>query len=195
MYRSIRTKLEDSMRRLGILKTKDTLRLILWYDCNMSCYYCCNEMPIFNSHFTKKKLSEIDFSDYRNVCLTGGEIFLYPQTVMDILKQIPKNTNVYLYTNGTLLTHDIIHALFYYKNIKGINIGVHNHLQLRNIPICVDNLFKVRYDIEDKNVDNFMAKYKRLNENNVKPWKRNDCHMPNEEWVVVEDIHKEKWED
>jgi molybdenum cofactor biosynthesis enzyme MoaA len=55
----------------------DTIRLILTLDCNLKCSYCCNKLESVYSRFVKKSIDEIDFSRYRNVCLTGGEPFLY----------------------------------------------------------------------------------------------------------------------
>jgi organic radical activating enzyme len=170
---------------------KDTLRLILWLDCNMTCYYCCNENEKYSSQFIEKKLKDVDFSKYKNVCITGGEPFLYPQTVFNVLTVIPKDKNIYIYTNGILLYYNIIKKLRKY-NIKGINLGIHQHFQLTQIPAYLDKAFakRVRYHIEDKKVDEMKAKYNRLNDDNVRAWHKNNCDMPNEDWVILKDLPK-----
>ena len=78
---------------------KDTIRLILFLDCNLSCAYCCNEQEQFSSQFIKKDFNDIDFSKYENVCITGGEPFLYPESIWYVINKIPKEKTIYIYTN------------------------------------------------------------------------------------------------
>ncbi len=164
----------------------DTLRLILFLDCNMHCSYCCNEQKEFNSKFVKKKFEEIDYNKYKNVCLSGGEPFLYKNMLYFFLTYLNKN-DVYLYTNGTLIDDNDITQLKEFKNLKGINIGIHHINQLRKINPLVLEL-PVRFAVRDINVKEFTLKYPDiLNETNIKPWVMNDCHMSNEEWVLLDE--------
>lgn len=71
---------------------KDTLRLILFLKCNLACSYCCNEIESVNLQFVKKKFTEIDFSGYANVCVTGGEPFLEKVLLYKTLDAIPLET-------------------------------------------------------------------------------------------------------
>lgn len=173
---------------------KDTLRLIAFLECNMTCYYCCNENEQFSSQFIKKYLKDINFNDYENICISGGEPFLYPQTIIDILTRIPKHINVYIYTNGTLLDNELISTLGHFSNIKGINIGIHQHFQLDRIPMStLNHIFgkSVRYHIQDTKVDDTLKKHPELKKYNIHLWTKDVCDMPNEDWVLLKDAPKE----
>jgi molybdenum cofactor biosynthesis enzyme MoaA len=75
----------------------NTVRIILFLKCNMRCSYCCNKKEKFNSQFQEKEFCEIDFSLYKNICLTGGEPFLYKNKLFSVLKKVPLDKNVYIY--------------------------------------------------------------------------------------------------
>lgn len=165
---------------------KDTIRLILFTECNLSCHYCCNEQEQFNSQFVTKSFNEIDFSKYKNVCITGGEPFLNRDLLYAVLDCIPKSKNIFLYTNGLLIDmYDVRHLQKY--NIKSVNIGLHYSSQLAEI-IYLDSLLPVRYSIQLEKMGVFYSMhYPRLNEKNTKAWKLNDCNMPNEDWVLLKE--------
>lgn len=72
----------DMHLRLGIILNnntmKDTLRLLITWECNLKCTYCCNEIPS-----VREGIEEIVFVDYvaslKNysiLCVSGGEPFL-----------------------------------------------------------------------------------------------------------------------
>ncbi len=63
---------------------KKTLRLLLTLDCNLTCQYCCNNISEINSKFIKKKLDDINFDAYSNVCISGGEPLVQLQKQPDI---------------------------------------------------------------------------------------------------------------
>jgi molybdenum cofactor biosynthesis enzyme MoaA len=73
----------------------DTLRLILFLECNLKCTYCCNRQEQFNSLFREKKISEINFNFYKNICITGGEPFLYKNIFYKILNLLPEDKDIY----------------------------------------------------------------------------------------------------
>lgn len=180
----------------------DTLRLILFTACNMHCPYCCNEIESVSKQFKKMKLADIDFSKYKNICLTGGEPFLDHKLLYGLLwAWIPTDKNVYIYTNGTkMLTEDMsaIKFLNRYKDIvKGINIGVHTSDQLRVVPL-VESVVTglVRFKINEKLFPQIMKPRKygwRLNPERQKQLEfkvelfrvKDDCPMPNEDWVLL----------
>jgi len=165
---------------------KPSLRLILFTKCNLACSYCCNENPDVNSRFIQKSLHEIDFYRYGAICLTGGEPFLNPSLVFEVLIWIPVETPVYIYTNGLLLTTEILRKLGSFENVKGLNIGLHHVNQLNSITPLVDKWFPVRYLIQDTRRDEFVKRNaSRLTVNNTKTWILDQCDIPNEEWILL----------
>lgn len=168
---------------------KDTLRLILFTECNMHCSYCCNEIPEVNTRFEKKKFRDIDFSKYENICITGGEPFLKKDILYQVLDKLPDAVNKYIYTNGTLIDDVDMVALYglaLRRNLKCINIGLHLIQQLRNI-INIEEYLPVRFMLQDIKKELFLAEYPdRLNEANIKTWTVNECTMPNEDWVLLD---------
>lgn len=164
----------------------DTIRLILFLDCNLACPYCCNRQEQFYSKFQYKKFTDIDFSTYKNVCITGGEPFLRKGVLFTFLSKIPKAKNIYLYTNGMLITNSDIVRLCQFKNIRGLNIGLHSEYQIDLVNPLIDHLFSVRYTVEKSLVSNLLKRCRnRLTLLNLKGWTMNDCSMPNEDWVLL----------
>lgn len=165
----------------------DTLRLILFTQCNMSCSYCCNEQEQFNKLFVKKTFKEIDFNKYQNICITGGEPFLDKRFFYVILNSISEFKKVYIYTNGLLIDWDDIFLLKKFDNIKGINIGLHTIPQLKRIK-PIEKYLPVRFCMNEEMKQSFLKVYKhRLNAGNIKTWKLNDCLRPNEDWVLLKE--------
>lgn len=167
---------------------KDTVRLITTFKCNFSCSYCCNEQYEFNSLFQYVSLSDVDFDQYRSVCVTGGEPFMNREFLYhEVLPAIPQDKNVYIYTNGVLLFQlDLIWLTTRFPNVKCLNIGVHKIDQLDKIEDWVGKMFPARFMFQDIYEEELLQKYpERLNKNNIKPWVMNQCDMPNEDWMVL----------
>ncbi len=170
------------------MKDKDTIRLILTLDCNLSCSYCCNKLESVYSRFIQKSLEEIDFSRYQNICLTGGEPFLNKPLLYEVLEKIPDQKNVYIYTNGLLIDYDDLLKLFIYGGLKltAINIGLHSIGQLKQIDRRIEETFNVRYLAQDICVEKLLTAYpERLTVKNLKGWHLNKCDQPNEDWVLL----------
>lgn len=165
---------------------KDTIRLILFTQCNMRCSYCCNEQEQFNSQFHKMHFEEIDFSPYKNISITGGEPFLWRNILYDVLNSFPSGKNIYLYTNGILINNNDITCLASYNNLKCINVGIHTLRQLKAVNPNLERALPVRFMVQDKFYDKLLNLYpERVNNNNLKAWKMNECNMPNEDWVQL----------
>lgn len=168
---------------------KDTLRLILFLECNMHCSYCCNEIPDISKQFVKKQFRDINFNQYKNICITGGEPFLNKDLLYEVIDKLPEGKNLYIYTNGTLIDDSDLFVLYRMtKNneLKCLNIGLHLIQQLRNI-INVEEYLPVRFMLQDIKKELFLAEYPdRLNEANIKTWTVNECTMPNEDWVLLD---------
>lgn len=137
------------------------------------------------------KLQEIDFSKYQNVCITGGEPFLNFDAIWNTVNYIndknPNKHKFFIYTNG--LKIEFHHVILLNNSIDvTYNIGLHTLGQISKID---KNIFKFggnfRFTINEKLYDKALQKYpERLNTNNLKTWKMNDCNMPNEDWVLLE---------
>jgi organic radical activating enzyme len=161
-----------------------SLRLIITTDCNLSCEYCCNKIPEVNNKFIVKNLLSINFKQYDSICITGGEPLLdIPNLMYTLNRCLDKNfnANYYLYTNGLLLTKRIFHTVSWFD---GINIGIHSQGQLDKICNNLDlycTYKNIRFLVEDINYAEF-----RFPENvNIKTWTRNQCNIPNEDWILI----------
>lgn len=161
-----------------------TLRLLLTLDCNLSCDYCCNELPAINTHFQEKSLEKIVWDGYDNICLTGGEPFKAREQLYAILDLIPDEIPLYLYTNGLLVTFDDVMQLMTYPNLAGINVGLHTVPQARFLHTGLSYL-PVRYHIEESKVQAMQQAHPWLVDELIHPWTRDNCTMPNEDWVLL----------
>jgi len=161
---------------------KKTLRLIITLDCNLKCEYCCNKLPEVNSKFIKKKLADINWAQYKDICISGGEPLLARELIHEIYMIIPIFIPIYLYTNGLLMSN----ARVSYFN--GINVGIHykeqlkeilennpNLLSYKGLRLCVQDIYKDEY------LSNIPDKY-------IKTWTMNDCfnNVETEDWILLE---------
>jgi molybdenum cofactor biosynthesis enzyme MoaA len=165
---------------------KDTLRLLLTWTCNLTCSYCCNEIPEVRESIkpmSMKEFQNLDYSKYDNICISGGEPFLNIGKLYYTLFKIPYNKDIYIYSNGIMITQkhlDIIKQM--HPNVKGINIGLH----YTNSFDKLINKFKheplIRFHVEDIYKELITRRYKDIN---FKFWHRNDCEMNNEEIRIL----------
>jgi len=170
---------------------KDTLRILTTLECNLSCSYCCNNL----FKFKQKYLIDLDL-EYTNICITGGEpllpnkihllkdILLTNELLDENIFILPK---IYIYTNGIYLSYSLLNFILSFNNVKGINIGIHpdskNQILLTYKYLCESN--KIRFMIEDKYRS--IIKYAENKELNYITWTRNECNMPNEDWILLKD--------
>jgi len=176
---------------------KDTLRVLVSWDCNLNCRYCCNQIPAIRNSIIPTDITDVEWDKYKTFCISGGEPLLDMAKVKSVCKQIPEGRLVILYTNGTLLTRDIASAL----NVLGvhaINVGLHVNLELDNRFIItgfasiIENVEKavngvpiqVRYHAQDiyKNMLGLDKVFKGVR---FRYWKMNDCARSNEDRIVL----------
>ena len=157
-----------------------TLRLLLFWECNLTCSYCCNEIPEVREGILPIKKEEIDFTKYDNVCLSGGEPFLQPELVFEMLSIIPND--VYIYTNGIKINKDIEEKLSNFKNLKGLNIGLHYPKTFNKLIGKLNNNPLVRFHAEDIYENKLKNEFPH---STFKFWKRNDCEMSNEDIRIL----------
>lgn len=166
---------------------KDTVRIIMFLECNFKCSYCCNEKEKFSSQFVEMYFSQIDFSKYSAVCISGGEPFFRKNEMYEVLDRIPRELPIFLYTNGFLITDQDLLLLRKY-NIKCVNIGVHGVNQPKFINKDLERFLPVRWQAQDKNREKLLAMYpERITEENSKFWKMDDCERINEDWILLKD--------
>jgi organic radical activating enzyme len=80
---------------------KKTARVIITFDCERSCDYCCNK---YKSLMDKGIHIDdiVPLFNYDEICITGGEPMLYPERTLTIIKRlkqyVKQTTKIYLYT-------------------------------------------------------------------------------------------------
>jgi molybdenum cofactor biosynthesis enzyme MoaA len=165
----------------------DTLRLILFLECNLRCSHCCNEQTQFNSQFKSVRFRYIQWGRYKKLCISGGEPFLNKDLLYFTLQAAPPRLDIFLYTNGLLITDEDIDRLIKIPNLKCLNVGVHTLQQLKSINPNLEQRLPVRFMVQDINVGALLELYPtRVNLSNLRGWKMNECNMPNKEWLVLE---------
>ncbi len=163
---------------------KDTIRIILFLDCIPNCAICVNGHEQFYDQFEKKKFDEIDFSLYKNVCISGGEPFLEKDSLYSLIEKIPPDKNIFIYTSGLLINWDDIQKLKLYPNIKSINIELYGIDQLASVR-DIEKHLPVRFSLLGSDGDRFSKLGKRLNDVNLKLLALRNEERPNEDWVLL----------
>jgi molybdenum cofactor biosynthesis enzyme MoaA len=165
---------------------KDTIRILLGWRCNLSCAYCCNERPQFRDQIKPVRLNDIDFAQYKVVCITGGEPLLFMDRLHDVCVRVPSHRLVVLYTNGVRLDRQHAERLAW-EGVNAINVGLH-------VPQTFDWLIQrvtratkglgmsVRFHVQDIHTD--LAD--RYPDTQFRTWKLDDCDRDNEERVILQ---------
>lgn len=103
------------------------LRLIVWEDCNRCCEGCCNQdwnlkaLPICT-----------DFSGYDEILLTGGEPMLYPDDLIEIIKQIKQQNQtakIFIYT-ADVSDHEMMLSIL--EMVDGITLALHENTDIKD---------------------------------------------------------------
>jgi hypothetical protein len=173
-------------------------RIAVTRRCNFRCSYCCMNLPSIKESFTEiDGLRDLpDLSQYESFCVTGGEPLCNPDVwiVLYILKQF--NKPVYLYTNGTLLTTEIV-ADLKDAGVTAINVGYHNNPLQRVFfqygPNSLANWAKilpVRLFVQDSVVDANMMWYCGTTPNlELRIWQKDVCVTPPEDRFLLRDTY------
>ena len=172
---------------------KDTLRILVSWACNLRCSYCCNEQPRFREQFKSVVLSDIDFSQYKRICISGGEPLLYPDRIRAIAECIRKDQIVILYTNGLRLTPQKAQQLDSW-GIQFINVGLHLpsafEAQISACKKAVEHTsIGLRFHVRDIYADALKSRYADVQ---FQFWKLNDCDRANEERLIVTEWSTER---
>jgi len=169
----------------------DTIRILVAWECNLSCSYCCNENHRFRKDIYGSFLEEIDFKKYSNVCISGGEPLMFMDRIRQVC-ELSKDKFIILYTNGIYLDIEKAHQLEL-MGVNAINIGLHNPSSFVNIIERVikntaNTKMKIRFHVWDKYENmNLPDKYPSCD---FKYWAMDDCDRDNEYRVILSDYEK-----
>lgn len=100
-------------KRIGKIGAPLVIGWVITYKCNGDCMHCWSakgkeEVTIENA---KKFIAQIKELNIPRVILSGGEPFLHPY-LLDIVKMLKKtNSNISIYTNGSLLDNSMVRKL------------------------------------------------------------------------------------
>lgn len=170
----------------------DTLRALVDWKCNLSCSYCCNDIPRFREQIKPVAFADIDWQKYPNVCISGGEPLLFPERVERVCRAARSSFKV-LYTNGIFLSAPVMEQLYTW-GVDAINVGLHepksfNRLVERITDLALESPISVRFHIRDI-YSPMVDKWKTRMASSVvsfRLWKMNDCDRDNEERVIITD--------
>jgi len=163
----------------------DTVRIVVDWKCNLKCSYCCNERPDIQAQFVEKELSQINFDNYKNVCISGGEPLLFKDRILDICSLLT-NQYVILYSNGIYMTEQTAKELDE-NGVHAINIGLHYPTSFDKIISNVleftkDTNLSIRFHVWEKYQE--LELEKKFNAT-IKYWVMDDCDRINEDRVVL----------
>lgn len=126
-------------------------RLIVTYKCNHDCSGCCNKQ------LNKSEIPEInsieELKDYDEILITGGEPFLFPEKLKELIKEIKKNGNqkIIIYTTPEYTIEDFNEIS---KLVDGITITIHNEDDLNKFQhrlVYFDNITNIVF-LKDKSL-------------------------------------------
>lgn len=119
-------------------------RVILTWDCNLECEYCCNKYPEIKSSF--KPLTDPGILEqYDIVKISGGEPTLYDNDLYALMGWVRSDTKMYLYTNGNTI-HPLIK--FYEMGGWGVNYSPHSGINFELVREVCGHGFPLRVRLQ-----------------------------------------------
>ena len=165
---------------------KDTLRILVSWECNLNCSYCCNNQPQFRKDIIPTAFEDIDWAGYENFCITGGEPLLRLDLVAKVLAKIPAGKTVILYTNGFLMTSEIAQELEA-CGVRYVNVGMHDPKTFsliinRVLAATKGSSLSVRFHAQDIYSEELTKTFPGVS---FKFWHMDDCARDNEDRIVL----------
>jgi len=164
----------------------DTVRVLVSWQCNMKCPYCCNDtLPEVRAGIRPARLEDLDAARYKVVCISGGEPLMFMSKVRDACRWAA-GRYIVLYTNGLLLTPETAVMLVSW-GVRAINVGLHNPTTFGPLIARARAAFaglpvSVRFHVE--NTHTYLAgAYPGLA---FRFWQRDDCARANEDRVILQ---------
>lgn len=105
---------------MEMMERNRKLRLLVTTDCPNHCPMCCN------NQFDFDKLKRVEYFDYDEIMITGGEPLLFPRKVEELARSI-KTLNPILYPGESvpkIYVYTSIASLVLFKKILNIVDGV-----------------------------------------------------------------------
>ena len=101
-------------------------------SCNAACQFCIERGGYSPSAASVEDLitSAVNEKDYQTVLVLGGEPLMYPYLETYLKGIRPFKKEIYITTNGSLLTEEM--AAMLAKYLDGINVSVHHYTELLN---------------------------------------------------------------
>ncbi|KKL47756.1 hypothetical protein LCGC14_2332390 [marine sediment metagenome] len=117
-------------------------RLIVTFDCERNCSYCCNKYKSIVGNRTKiKSLKEVKY--YDAVCITGGEPMLNPYKVYGIIQILKKqNPKVIIYLYSALWVRDMV-------DMMAVVNGIHFTLHANSTAIDILNFYEFQKEAQN----------------------------------------------
>ena len=165
----------------------DTARILVSWECNLKCPYCCNEQARFRKDIAPISIEKIRWNDYRNFCISGGEPLLHKDKVWDVCRRIPAGSTVILYTNGILVNRETVVEMEQ-AGIQYFNIGLHYESSfdrlIKSVTAAVQGSgIKARFHAQDIHAENLQQKFPGTS---FRFWKMDDCDRENEHRFVLD---------
>jgi molybdenum cofactor biosynthesis enzyme MoaA len=167
----------------------DTIRILLGWKCNLSCPYCCNNIPSVRKSIRRTTLRQIDWNKYQTVCITGGEPLLNTPWLYTVLLAIPKGKFIVINTNGILLRRRLALRL-HMAGVNVLNIGLHDpntfDKLIKNAEwVTMNTDIRLRFNVEDIYNTEFMNLEQQYPNTEFVYWHRDACERNNEDRVII----------
>jgi molybdenum cofactor biosynthesis enzyme MoaA len=127
--------------------------------------------------------------EYDTVMITGGEPLLdwkkLKSVMYDITRIVPRNTNIYLYTNGLKLQEEDFEWTLK-KWFNGLNVGLHDPTawDYKSILSHVHKILPVRVLIREDLVKSGFVKWSKDTGIPYRAWKINDCYVEEDRFLI-----------
>lgn len=123
--------------------SKDWLEVMLTPKCQAKCIWCVERSGFHPDHVASWRdiVNKALQTEAKNIILLGGEPTLYTPLKEIVSTLSAEKRNVYLTTNGALLTPDFVNTNL--KGLYGVNISIHSDSKEENDKIVG---LKIHYD-------------------------------------------------
>ena len=161
-------------------------RIIMTEHCTRQCDYCCNRLPDVRIAFQfVPDLAAIPLENYREICISGGEPLLYPQSVDKVI-QWAGNRKIYLYTNGDLILSRRSWLTRWKESLSGLNISLHDgHTSLALEQIQKSLGIPLRVHVQDCKVTNSIIYATEPPNLSLKIWVAGQCVVKDEDRYIL----------
>lgn len=162
------------------------LKIVVGWQCNLNCDYCCNKQPEMLESFEPITVSEIAASSHDSYQVTGGEPLTKQnhKALFVTLHHIPKGKPIYLYTNGLLLDMHVAKCLKLF-GVTAINLGVHDQPLGWGELLEVNKHIPIRVWVQD--IDTY-GQSKIPSEFEVHLWSMDDCYSSPARRVYLSEV-------